>query len=166
MNYGEYMRRKDRERGRVIGYQMAQDASQVTFKNKALATTVTLSSLLASNASFTGVPFTVQTSDANACVRVAGGTRNVDTTQNILGYAQMAAVSQNIAPAVTVLPCTTLISNVANAPSTKTCGVSPGIIFTNPTELIADQGRQAAYRTKYNLPSKLEGLRGPVANAY
>ena len=145
---------------------MAQDASQVTFKNQALATTVTLSSLLASNASFTGIPFTTQTSDADSCIRVSGGTPNVDTTRNVLGYAQMAAVSQNIAPAVTVIPCKTLLSNVSNAPSTQTCGISPGIIFSNPRELIADQGRQAAYRTSFNLPSKLHGLRGPVANAY
>jgi hypothetical protein len=37
-------------------------------------------------------------------------------------------------------------------------------LFRNNNELTAQQGKQAALRTAYNLPSKLQGLRGPVMN--
>jgi len=169
MNYGEYMRRKEQSLSKVIGFQRGEDASQVTLKRQALATTFTTTSFLSSYTGFTGngfvgVPLTTQTSDPNSCVRVANGLKNADTRQNLLGYAQMATLSQNQAPNVTVLPCKTQLSTVTNAPSTQPCLISPGIIFSNPTELIADQGRQADLRTKYNLPSKLQSLRGPVAN--
>ena len=76
----------------------------------------------------------------------------------------MAALCINQSPAAIVLPCMTELSTVTNAPTTQPCLLSPGIIYSNPTELIADQGRQAAIRTQYNLPNKLQSLRGPVAN--
>ena len=164
MNYGEYMRKKEIASAKIIGYQMRQDASQVTLKNQALATTVTLSSLLSSNTSFTGVPFTTETSDANSCTRVSGGAGNVDASRNLIGYAQMATISLNTAPAFTLIPCTPMLSTITNAPSTKSCVADPGQIFRNPTELIANQARQASLRSQYNLPSKLDSLRGPIAN--
>ena len=76
----------------------------------------------------------------------------------------MATLGINQSPNLTVLPCISELSTITNAPSTQPCLVSPGIIYSDPTELIADQGRQAAIRTQYNLPSKLQSLRGPVAN--
>jgi len=164
MNYGEYMRRKDQSLSKVIGFQRGQDASQVTLKNQALNTTFTTTTFISSNTGFVGVPLSVQTSDPNSCGRVSNGLKNADTQQNLIGYAQMATLSLNQTPNVTVLPCKTQLSTITNAPSTQPCLVSPGIIFSNPTELIADQGRQADLRTKYNLPSKLQSLRGPVAN--
>jgi hypothetical protein len=169
MNYGEYMRRKERSLSKVIGFQNGQDASQVTLKRQALATTFTTTSFLSSYTGYTGngfvgVPLTTQTSDPNSCARVSNGLKNADTRQNLLGYAQMATLSQNQAPSVTVLPCIPQLSTITNAPSSQPCLLSPGIIFSDPTELIADQGRQAALRTQYNLPSKLQSLRGPVAN--
>jgi len=167
MNYGEYMRRKEQSLSKVIGFQRGQDASQVVLKNQALATTVTTTSFISSSAGvrgFTGVPLSAQTSDPNSCQRVSNGLKNADTRQNLIGYAQMATLSQNQAPNVTVLPCISQLSTIKNAPSSQPCLLSPGIIFSNPTELIADQGRQADLRTKYNLPSKLQSLRGPVAN--
>ena len=164
MNYGEYMRRKEQSLSKVIGYQQTQDASQVTLRNQAIATTVTLTSFLSTNAGFTGVPLTTQTSDPNSCVRVSNGLKNSDPRQNMIGYAQMATLSLNTKPNVTVLPCVTVLSTITNAPKTQTCLLSPGIIYSDPSELIADQGRQADLRTKYNLPNKLQGLRGPVMN--
>jgi hypothetical protein len=164
MNYGEYMRRKDQSLSKVIGFQNAQDASQVTLKNQALATTFTTTSFLSSYTGFVGVPLTVETSDPNSCLRVTNGIKNADTRQNLIGYAQMTTVCQNQNPNVTVLPCIPQLSTITNAPSSQPCLISPGIIFSDPSELIADQGRQADLRTRYNLPSKLQGLRGPVAN--
>ena len=162
------MRRKEQSLSKVVGLQNAQDASQVTLKNQALATTFTTTSFLSSYTGitgngFVGVPLSVQTTDPNSCGRVSNGLKNADAQQNRIGYAQMATLSQNQAPNVTVIPCKTQLSTITNAPSSQPCLVSPGIIFSNPSELIADQGRQADLRTKYNLPSKLQSLRGPVA---
>jgi hypothetical protein len=164
MNYGEYMRKKGQSLSKVIGYQNAQDASQVTLRNQAIATTVTLTTFLSTNVGFTGVPLTTQTSDPDSCVRVSNGLKNSDPRQNMIGYAQMATLSLNTTPNVTVLPCITVLSTITNAPKTHNCLLSPGIIYSDPSELIADQGRQAELRTKYNLPNKLQGLRGPVMN--
>ena len=169
MNYGEYMRRKERSLSKVIGFQNGQDASQVTLKNQALNTTITTTSFISSSTGisgggFTGVPLSVQTSDPNSCKRVTNGLKNADARQNLIGYAQMATVSLNQTPNVTVLPCIPQLSTITNAPSTQPCLISPGIIFSNPSELIADQGRQADLRTRFNLPSKLQSLRGPISN--
>ena len=169
MNYGEYMRRKDKERSKLIGFQNVQDASQVTLKNQALATTVTLTTLLSTNKTFTAVPFTTQTSetsDGGSCIRVCNGSKNVDTRQNLIGYAQMATISQNIQPRTTLLPCATMLPIITNAPSTQSCCTDDtGQIFRNPTELIANQALQSQLRTQYKLPNKLQGLRGPVVNS-
>jgi hypothetical protein len=165
MNYGEYMRKKEQSLSKVIGYQRGQDASQTTLKNQALATSVTLTSFLSTNSGFTGVPLTTQTSDPNSCVRVSNGLKNADARQNLIGFAQMATLCQNNKPNVTVLPCITVLSTVKNAPSTQPCLVSPGIIFSDPSELIADEARQGSLRTRYNLPNKLQGLRGPVMHS-
>ena len=163
MNYGEYMRKKEQSLAKRIGYQTAQDASQVTLKNQALATSVTLTSFLSTNVGFTGVPLTTETSDLS-CKRISNGLKNADTRQNLIGYAQMTTLSQNISPRTTDIPCKLVLSTITNSPSTQPCILSPGIIYSNPSELIADQGRQADLRTRYNLPNKLQGLRGPVMN--
>jgi hypothetical protein len=169
MNYGEYMRKKERSLTKVIGLQRGQDASQVTLKNQILNTTYTTTSFISTYTGYTGngfvgVPLTIGTSDANSCKRVSNGLKNADARQNLIGYAQMATVSQNQTPNVTILPCMNELSTIKNAPSSQPCLLSPGIIFSDPTELIADQGRQASLRTQYKLPNKLQGLRGPVVN--
>ena len=164
MNYGEYMRRKEQSLSKVVGRQYGQEASQITLRNQAIATTVTLTSFLSTNVGFTGVPLTTQTSDPNSCLRVSNGLKNADARQNLIGFAQMATLSVNPNPNVTVIPCTPLLSTIKNAPSSQTCLLSPGIIYSDPSELIADQGRQSDLRTRYNLPNKLQGLRGPVMN--
>jgi len=167
MNYGEYMRNKEKSLSKLIGMKNTQDASQVTLKNQALATTLTLTSFLSTNVGYTGVPLTTQTSDPNSCQRVSNGLKNADARQNLIGYAQMASISQNIEPRTTTLPCITILSTTKNAPSTKTCcSKDTSILYRDNTELIANQGRNADARTKYNLPSKLQGLRGPVMNSY
>uniref|UniRef100_A0A6C0L927 Uncharacterized protein n=1 Tax=viral metagenome TaxID=1070528 RepID=A0A6C0L927_9ZZZZ len=164
MNYGEYMRKKERAAAKIVGYQMGQDASQVTLRNQGLATTRTLKTITGNDPSFNGVPFTVSTSDANSCTRVISGLKNADATQNIIGLAQRSAHKFSMTPHVTVIPCSDMLSTITNAPSTQSCVADPGQIFRNPTELIANQARQASIRSQYNLPSKLDSLRGPVAN--
>ena len=143
---------------------MAQDASQITLRNQGLATTRTLTTIVGNNRNFNGVPFTVATSDANSCTRISGGANNADSTQNIIGLAQRSAHKFNMTPRMTVIPCSDILSTVTNAPSTKTCVADTSQVFRDTTELIADQARQASIRSQYNLPSKLQGLRGPVAN--
>lgn len=50
-------------------------------------------------------------------------------------------------------------------PGPTKCCVSPGIKFVDTNqELVKDQARQATLRQQYGLPSKLQGLRGPVVN--
>jgi hypothetical protein len=171
MNYGEYMRNKQKSLSKFIGMQNAQDASQVTLKNQALATTLTLTSFLSTNVGYTGVPFTgvpltTQTSDPNSCQKVLNGLKNADARQNLIGYAQMTSLSQNIERRTTTLPCVMILSTITNAPSTNICTSDTSQIFRDNTELIANEGRNADLRSKYNLPNKLQGLRGPVMNSY
>lgn len=63
---------------------------------------------------------------------------------------------------------TNTIDPTLPTPGTKPEGVccvgDPSQLYRNNSELIADQGRQLALRTQYNLPSKLQGLRGPIIN--
>jgi hypothetical protein len=47
--------------------------------------------------------------------------------------------------------------------SVKCCTKDMSVLYTDNAELVRDQGRQSAIRQQYNLPTKLQGLRGPVA---
>lgn len=62
--------------------------------------------------------------------------------------------------AVTFVPTT----SPGSAPEAVCCDGDPSQLYRNNSELIADQGRQLALRTQYNLPSKLQGLRGPIVS--
>ena len=53
-----------------------------------------------------------------------------------------------------------------NAPGTLVCcGKDPSQLYRNNAEFVRQQGLQAVLRTKYNLPPKLQGLRGALYNA-
>jgi len=72
-----------------------------------------------------------------------------DANGNSLGLQQLA--------------CGTYTDYVYNKPSTvKCCSNDPSQLYRNNSELIANQGRQETLRKQYNLPSKLQGLRGPI----
>lgn len=208
MNYAEYMRKQERNRQKIIINKFGRDASDVTIKNQAIATSVTHRSyfdVMNSNTSLPQ-PFVTQVSPSKSdpfqntasaasivgflgssnagVVGFAGGKNNVDTANTLIQSAQFAAYSNVYGPSgsipltTTVIPCSlsTIVTSQASTIGTvpgqpqllRTSGpgfASPGIIFANPSELIANQGRNASIRTSYNLPSKLDSLRGPILNS-
>ena len=123
---------------------------------------------------------------------VANGLSNVDTAASLIGSAQACALRQfssiTSAPYSTTIPCGIFIDPIrynpepdsgyptANStvdPTRPTAGNKPGVtkcctkdmsvLYTNNAELVRVQGQQSALRQQYNLPTKLQGLRGPVA---
>lgn len=205
------MRKQQRNQQQIIMNKSGRDASDVTLKNQAIATSVTHQNYLnVVNATTSGappIPFVTQISPATSdpfqntnssasivgklgatnsgVIGFAGGRNNVDTANTLIQSAQFGAYSNvygNAAGAFsntsTIIPSafstlvTSQISTLGITPGQpqllKTSGpgfASPGIIFSNPAELIANQGRNAVIRTKYNLPSKLTSLRGPILNS-
>jgi hypothetical protein len=98
---------------------------------------------------------------------VSDGRATTDTAANLIGYAQYAALSNSVGiqPYNIVVPCQGVLSTITNAPGVaKCCQKDMSQLFRDPSELIADQGRQAALRTSFNLPKKLDSLRGPIVN--
>jgi hypothetical protein len=116
---------------------------------------------------------------------VSYGLGNADMQANIIGAAQHCAVCSDAPssePYSIVLPCTPFIDPISYNPngttvdpSKPTPGTKPqalacttskdmGVIYTDNSELVADQGRQLLLRRQYNLPSKLQSLRGPIVN--
>jgi hypothetical protein len=186
MNYGEYMRRKEASRSKIIGFQNGQDASLVTYKAQARVSTVP--NVVPVKTSFSKIGGTVAdimdvtpkdgNSPTNAtCVTgysgVSGNSQShgflvSDRTLNVLLAAQGCAVCSDApssAPYNVVVPCEQQLSTIKNAPGVmKCCGKDGSQLYRNNDEIIEDQGRQAAFRTAYNLPNKLHGLRGPVIN--
>jgi hypothetical protein len=211
MNYGEYMRKQQRNRQQVIISKSGRDASDVTLKNQAIATSVTHQNYIdLANATTSGappIPFVTQISPSSSdpfqntnssasiggklgatnsgVIGFAGGRNNVDTANTLIQSAQFGAYSNVYGTAAgafaitsTIIPpgVSTLesfqIYTLGITPGQpqllKTSGPgfpSPGIIFSDPAELIANQARNAVIRTKYNLPSKLTSLRGPIVNS-
>jgi hypothetical protein len=122
---------------------------------------------------------------------VVSGRSNVDTAATKILSAQHCAICSDApssAPYSVTIPCGIFINPIAyNAPpqnindgtATSTidptiptpgtkpaalqcCGKDMSQLYRDNSELIADQGRQLSIRTAYNLPAKLQGLRGPV----
>jgi hypothetical protein len=183
MNYAEYLRKKERSASKIIGFQSGQDASQVTYKNQAWASAPQPS--VTSSTSFNGGVATnfskpggsvaninqIDTYPTNGLgvLGVANGQSNIDTASLLIHSAQYAAFStmaMSSAPYITVIPCSPIMSTISNAPGTmKCCTKDTSQLYRDNSELIADQGRQASLRTHFNLPAKLQGLRGPVYNS-
>jgi hypothetical protein len=96
-----------------------------------------------------------------------GGYLIRDSTANRIIGAQGCAVCSDApssAPYNIVLPCVEPLPDIKNAPgNTACCGKDMGQLYRN-NELVADQARQLSLRRSYNLPSKLQGLRGPIVN--
>ena len=206
MNYAEYMRKQERNRPQLIMSKSGRDASDVTLKNQAIATSVTHRSYInAQNSTVDGspplpfvTPVNYRSADSyqnthnvlslkgnlnssnSGVLSFAGGGKNVDTANTLIQSAQFASYSNVYSPlnvTSTIIPAafstivTSQVSTLGITPGQpqilRTTGpgyASPGIIFSNQAELIANQGAQAALRTSYNLPSKLTSLRGPIVN--
>ena len=117
---------------------------------------------------------------------VVNGFKNMNTSVGrIVGDAEHCAVcadAPSSEPYAIVIPCRTFINPIAyNAgvttidPLTTTPGTKPeavpctssrdmSILYTDKSELIADQARRFALRKQYGLPNKLDSLRGPIVN--
>ncbi len=187
MNYAQYMRKIAAGQSKIIGFTNGQDASMATYKAQARANTV--KTPVAVETSFSQIGGTVgnilensqQNSSPTSAVcstgyrGVSNGLQTTDATANVLGAAAHCAVCSDASsaePYAIVIPCDVsgaFIPPVYNAPGStntdKWCATDPGIKFTNPRELIADQGRQSDLRQRFNLPNKLQGLRGPIVTS-
>jgi hypothetical protein len=182
MNSSDYLRRKLKNRTTTIGFQNGQDSSLQTMKVQARATSVLGANAVATNQSkiggsignimdtngVTNVPTEVCAS-GYASVSGNGQTGGYlirDSTANRIIGAQGCAVCSDApssAPFNIVLPCVEPLEDVKNAPgNTVCCTKDMSQLFRDNTELIAEQGRQLSLRNSYNLPNKLQGLRGPV----
>ena len=183
MNSSDYLRRKLKNRTTTIGFQNGQDSSLQTMKVQARATKVLGANAVASNPSkiggsignimesgVTNVPTEVCASGYSS---VAGNTQTGgylirDATANRIIGAQGCAVCSDAPssePFNIVLPCVVPLPDIKNAPAViKCCTDVMSQLYRNNSELIADQGRQLSLRNGYNLPNKLQGLRGPVMN--
>ena len=184
MNSSDYLRRKLKNRTTTFGFQNGQDSSLQTMKVQARATNVLSANAVATSASkiggsignimekngVTNVP-TAACASGYASVSGNGQTGGYlirDATANRIIGAQGCVVCHDApssAPFNIVLPCVTSLEDVKNAPgNTVCCTKDMSQLFRDNKELIADQGRQLSLRTGYNLPNKLQGLRGPVMN--
>ena len=183
MNSSDYLRRKLKNRTTTIGFQNGQDSSLQTMKVQARATNVLSANAVATNASkiggsignimenngVTNVPTAEACASGYASVSgngQSGGYLIRDTTANRIIGAQGCAVCSDApssAPYNIVLPCVTPLEDVKNAPGNMDCCTKDmSQLYRNNNELIADQGRQSGFRTAYNLPNKLQSLRGPI----
>ena len=182
MNYAQYMRKVQAGQSRVVGYQNGQDASMVTMKAQARAATVQTPVSVATNFSKVGggVGNTMELHQNTAadCLQIIRGTVGVSgvgpTTVANNGAASVIATAQNTtvysetsssAPYQVVIPCGVWIAPPQNAPGVvRCCQKDMSQLYRNNSELTVTQGKQLALRTAYNLPNKLQGLRGAVMN--
>lgn len=180
MNYAQYMRKIAATRSRSIHSPSGEDASMVTLRAQARAQTV--KTPVAVQTSFSQIGGTIanimensqQNSSPTSAVCSSGyqgvsqGFQTVDATASVLGAAVHCAVcsdASSAAPYTVEIPCGIFIDPPANAPGTSTskcCIKDSGIRFQGNQELVTTQANQAELRSAFNLPRKLDGLRGPV----
>ena len=181
MNSSDYLRRKTKAQATTIGFQNSQTSSLQTMKVQARATKTTHVVAVAANQSQIDSSLSAHgvTNTPTQGANVAGyntvvgngqsgGFLIADTTANRIIGAQSCAVCSDApssAPYKITLPCVTPLEDIKNAPGKMVCCTDDmSQLFRNNRELVAEQGRQASLRTTFNLPNKLQGLRGPVVN--
>jgi hypothetical protein len=215
MNYGEYMRRIQKYKQKIIVSNPATpDCSDYARLKQGLTATVTHASYVSSfvNTANIQIPYVnaanFSNPDANqntlnqlsltgqlttplgksssnsGALTVISGENNADKTASLIYKAQNAAMSNTYgrnnggySVISTVIPCQTVPTyngiyvaalstfNINTAPKNACASLSPGIQFTNPAENIANQGSNALIRRGYNLPNKLDSIRGPIINS-
>ncbi len=174
------MRKIAAQQPKYIGFQNGQDSSLYTHNLQARASSV--KTPVAVETSFSRIGGTVanilrtsqQTASPTNAVcptgyrGVSNGTATTDATASVIGAAANCAVCSDTSsgnPQGVTIPCGIFINPPSNAPGTSTarcCENDPGIKFTNTAELIRQDGQQATLRQSFGLPSKLQGLRGPI----
>ena len=173
MNYAEYLRRQTKARSNIIGFQNGQDASQVTYKAGARVQQRTLAPAATSyskpGGSIANIMHTTHSSTPTTRGGYSGvsdGSVNADKTALVIGTAVGCAVCSDAPsslPYNIVVPGVALIDPPKNAVGvTKCCKKDYSQLFRNNNELTAEHGKQLTLRTQFNLPNKLQGLRGPI----
>jgi hypothetical protein len=188
MNYSQYMRKTMAGQSRTIGFQNGQDASMVTLKAQARAQQTRIASTdnsipYSAATSFSQVGGTIannmeinqQNSSPTSAVCSTGyrGTSNgnatVDKTNSVLQSAVSCAVCSDAPssePYAVVIPCGIFIDPPQNAPGViKCCTKDPSQLFRDNSELVSNKAHQGDLRKDFNLPNKLQGLRGPIVRA-
>lgn len=175
MNYAEYLRKQTKNQQKIVGFQNGQDASQVTYKAAARAQQRTTGPVATSSSKIGGSVANILQASSSASPTcssgysgVADGTTNADKTANVMGSAVHCAVCSDAPssePYMVIVPCVTTTPPVYNAPGiTKCCKKDYSQLFRDNSELVSNEGKQLTLRNQYNLPNKLQGLRGPVVN--
>ena len=188
------MRKLQAGRTQIIASQSGQDASQVTRKNQARAQGVNLAGSVPTSFSKIDGPVSIternKQGPSAACdggyQGVVNGVKNMNTSVGrVVGDKEHCAVCSDAPssePYKIVLPCKVFIDPISYNPdattidpSQPTPGTKPqaiscttshnmGILYTDKTELVADEVRRFNLRKQYGLPNKLSGLRGPIVN--
>ncbi len=183
MNYAQYMRKVAARQQRIIPFQNGQDASMVTLKAQAKATNRVVPAPIPT--SFSQIGGTVanimeqnqqNNSPTNAVCQSgyhgtagglsqAGGFPIADRSGGLLLKAQGCAVCSDVPssePRAIVIPCCEYIDPVYNEPGVQKCCLKPGIKYTDKKAYWNEKALEADLRNEFNLPHKLQGLRGAV----
>lgn len=170
MNYAEYLRRQTKSQSKIIGFKNGQDASQVTYKAQAQASSKTNFTPIETSHSKIGgsianIAVPSLTTHGNY-VGVSNGLPNADRTAGVIGAALHCAVCSDAPssePYNIVVPCVTQLPIITSEPGAiKCCKKDYSQLFRDNSEITRQQGLQSDLRGQYNLPNKLQGLRGPI----
>jgi hypothetical protein len=174
MNYAEYLRKQSKSQSKILGFKNGQDASAVTYKAQALASSSTNFTPIATSYSRIGgslaniaVPSVPTNGTHGNYAGVVDGLPNADRTGALLGAAMHCVACSDApssAPYTVVLPCVTFLEPVKNSPGVSCPKEDYSQLFRDNNEITRQQGLQLGLRNQFNLPNKLQGLRGPVVN--
>jgi len=175
MNQSEYLRRKTNGISKTIGFQNGQDASQVTLKARAIAASVPVPVPVARVGSGPADIMKISAPNPNGICEApvgsvgttqSGGFLITDQTGNLIASAQHCAVCSDppsSEPFNIVIPCGINLPPLTLTPGVaKCCGKDTSQLFRDNSELVRNQGLQAALKVRYNAPNNLKGLRGAV----
>jgi hypothetical protein len=183
MNYAQYMRKVAANQQRIIPFQNGQDASMVTLKAQAKVMTRvvpqpvptqfsqvggTIANIMEQNQQTNSPTSQVCSSGYQGTaggLSQTGGFPIADRSGGLLLKAQGCAVCSDVPssePRAIVIPCCGFIDPVYNAPGQEKCCLKPGIKFSDKEPYWNQKALEADLRNSYNLPHKLQGLRGAV----
>jgi len=169
MNYAVYMRQIEKYKPKLIRPKNNADASQVTLINQAKAQTGKIPTPIETNFSHIGgsIGNIMKTRETSPTVCNSGykgvtwGMENADRQANITGRKQHCQICRDD-PQPIKIPCQPYVSPVLPTTAPLKCCAKTGIIFVNKDPLIANEVLTSDLRKRYNLPNKLQGLRGPI----
>ena len=177
------MRKVAANQQRIIPFQNGQDASMVTLKAQAKAISRIVPEPVPTQFSQIGgtIGNIMEQSQQNSSptsqvcssgyqgtaggLFQTGGFPVADRSGGILLKAQGCAVCADVPssnPRAIVIPCCEFIDPVYNAPGQQSCCLKPGIKYTDKESYWQEKAREADLRNEFNLPHKLQGLRGAV----